>query len=258
MKSPGLKLPLFSWEEKIGCHQEGSDCCHQTPENPAKQDLILQSWLVLLRSEGKAPQSKDYRVIPHCIKKPTAQKLRSFCPLPAPPSPPPGSPRWLPGLPPSSPSREPGGKGTLSCKWAHQEIHFVSKFLPPALPHQALNAEEDEWPKSNRIKHLVQNPPTGPLYLEARFSIHTKTTQTSRLGEKCTHTFSMCCRHQSNILPAMLLQFSIGMVSVPPVLTPTLTACLLVWVWYFNHVRKADMPIVVITPNVTCCWIMDG
>lgn len=54
------------------------------------------------------------------LKNPTAQKeqeARPFQgrPLPEPPSPPPGSPRRLPELPPS-PSWEPGGKGTLSCK----------------------------------------------------------------------------------------------------------------------------------------------
>lgn len=79
MKSPGLKPPLFSREEKIGCHQEGSGCSHQTPETPAKQDPILQPWLVLLPSEGKAPQSKDWGVggggvKPHCIKKPHCTK----------------------------------------------------------------------------------------------------------------------------------------------------------------------------------------
>lgn len=125
MKSPGLKPPLFSREEKIGCHQEGSGCSHQTPETPAKQDPILQPWLVLLPSEGKAPQSKDWGVGGGgsnliALKNPTVQKeqeARPFQgrPLPEPPSPPPGSPRRLPELPPS-PSWEPGGKGTLSCK----------------------------------------------------------------------------------------------------------------------------------------------
>lgn len=102
MKSPGLQL-TDSREEKIGYHQERSGCCHQPLENPATQDPNLQSWLVLLRSEGRAPQSRDCRLKPHCIKKnPTAQKLRSrrkgsSQAVPCqrlPPHLPPGSPRW--------------------------------------------------------------------------------------------------------------------------------------------------------------------
>lgn len=114
MKSPSLKLALFSWEGKISCWLEGPGCCHQTPENPAKQDLILQSWL-LLPSEVRAPQSKDCRVKPHCIeKKPlhkslgAGEKALPGLPLPAPPSPTPESPRWLPSChhPPLSGSQE--------------------------------------------------------------------------------------------------------------------------------------------------------
>lgn len=103
------------------------------PENPAKWDRILQSRLVLLHPEGRAPQSKGRRVKLSCVKTPLHKSLGAEKKLY------PGRSLAEPSFPSPGGSSGPGGSPlpppSPPCSWEGRgHSHANEGDFPPGNP----------------------------------------------------------------------------------------------------------------------------